>query len=67
MLEAGDIEEAINAAQAVGDDRLQQQAQGHVVPDSFTHGTSAQRARWFQTGFASGQPQVCDTFNAAQL
>ncbi|MGC9236562.1 MAG: KPN_02809 family neutral zinc metallopeptidase [Thiomonas sp.] len=67
VLEAGDIEEAINAAQAVGDDRLQQQAQGHVVPDSFTHGTSAQRARWFQTGFASGQPQVCDTFNAAQL
>lgn len=67
VLEAGDVEEAINAAQAVGDDRLQKQAQGYVVPDSFTHGTSAQRARWFQTGFASGQPQVCDTFNAAQL
>jgi len=67
VLEPGDVEEAINAAQAVGDDRLQQQAQGDVVPDSFTHGTSAQRARWFQTGFASGQPQVCDTFNAARL
>ena len=67
MLEPGDVEEAINAAQAVGDDRLQQQAQGYVVPDSFTHGTSAQRARWFETGFASGRPQVCDTFNATQL
>ncbi len=67
VLEAGDVEEAINAAEAVGDDRLQKKAQGYVVPDSFTHGTSAQRARWFQTGFASGQPQVCDTFNAAQL
>ena len=67
VLEPGDVEEAINAAEAVGDDRLQQQAQGDVVPDSFTHGTSAQRARWFQTGFASGQPQVCDTFNAARL
>ena len=67
VLEPGDVEEAINAAQAVGDDRLQQQAQGYVVPDSFTHGTSAQRARWFETGFASGRPQVCDTFNATQL
>ncbi|CUB00041.1 KPN_02809 family neutral zinc metallopeptidase [Thiomonas bhubaneswarensis] len=67
VLEPGDVEEAINAAQAVGDDRLQQRAQGYVVPDSFTHGTSAQRARWFETGFASGRPQVCDTFNAAQL
>ncbi len=67
VLEPGDAEEAIAAAQAVGDDRLQQQARGYVVPDSFTHGTSAQRARWFQTGFASGQPQVCDTFNAAAL
>ncbi|MCE1162849.1 MAG: neutral zinc metallopeptidase [Thiomonas sp.] len=67
VLEPGDVEEAINAAQAVGDDRLQQQAQGYVVPDSFTHGTSAQRARWFETGFASGHPQVCDTFNATQL
>lgn len=67
VLEPGDVEEAINAAEAVGDDRLQKQAQGYVVPDSFTHGTSAQRARWFQTGFASGRPQVCDTFNASQL
>ncbi len=47
--------------------RLELQALGYAVPDVFTHGTSAQRARWFQTGFASGQPQVCDTFNAAQL
>ena len=67
VLEPGDVEEAINAAEAVGDDRLQKQAQGYVVPDSFTHGTSAQRARWFQTGFATGRPQVCDTFNASQL
>jgi len=67
VLEPGDVEEAINAAEAVGDDRLQKQAQGYVVPDSFTHGTSAQRAHWFQTGFASGRPQVCDTFNASQL
>ena len=67
VLEPGDVQEAIDAAQAVGDDRLQQQAQGYVVPDSFTHGTSAQRARWFETGFASGRPQVCDTFNAAAL
>ncbi|MDD4886636.1 MAG: zinc metallopeptidase [Thiomonas sp.] len=67
VLEPGDVEEVINAAEAVGDDRLQKQAQGDVVPDSFTHGTSAQRARWFQTGFASGRTQVCDTFNASQL
>ncbi|GJD50352.1 hypothetical protein OPKNFCMD_3091 [Methylobacterium crusticola] len=66
-LEQGDIEEAMQAASAIGDDRLQKQSQGYVVPDSFTHGSSAQRMRWFQTGFKSGQTQSCDTFRAAQL
>lgn len=55
MLEPGDIEEALTAASAIGDDRLQQQSRGHVVPESFTHGTSAQRVRWFRKGFNSGQ------------
>ena len=62
-LEQGDVEEALNAASAIGDDRLQEQAQGHVVPDSFTHGSSAQRVHWFQQGFQSGDPRQCDTFN----
>lgn len=66
-LEAGDIEEALNTASAIGDDRLQKQAQGTVVPDSFTHGTSEQRVRWFQAGFAGGDPDQCDTFSAARL
>ncbi|SEM93742.1 hypothetical protein SAMN04487857_107114 [Pseudomonas sp. ok272] len=66
-LEPGDIEEALNAANAIGDDRLQQQGQGRVVPDSFTHGTSAQRVRWFKTGFAQGQVNQCDTFSAKSL
>src|ERR671921_121686 len=66
-LEQGDIEEAINAAQAIGDDRLQKQSQGRVVPDSFTHGSSEQRTRWFTTGFKSGQIQACDTFRASRL
>jgi predicted metalloprotease len=66
-MEAGDAEEALNTASAIGDDRLQQQGQGHVVPDSFTHGTSQQRMRWFQTGFQSGNPDACDTFGARQL
>ena len=66
-LEPGDIEEALNAANAIGDDRLQQQGQGRVVPDSFTHGTSAQRVRWFKTGFAQGQVGQCDTFAAKNL
>lgn len=67
LLETGDLEEAVNAASAVGDDRLQRQAQGYVVPDSFTHGTSEQRMRWFKKGFDSGDLNGGDTFNAASL
>lgn len=67
VLEAGDIEEAMNAAAAVGDDRLQKRGQGYVVPESFTHGTSEQRARWFNTGLKSGDPNQCDTFGATTL
>lgn len=63
VLEAGDLQEALNAAEAIGDDRLQQKSQGRVVPDSFTHGTSEQRYNWFKTGFDSGNPGQCDTFN----
>ena len=66
-LETGDVEEALNTASAIGDDRLQQQGQGRVVPDSFTHGSSRQRVRWFQAGFQSGNPDACDTFSARQL
>ena len=66
-LEPGDVEEALNAANAIGDDRLQQKSQGRVVPDSFTHGTSAQRERWFKAGFAQGQVNQCDTFNSKAL
>jgi len=66
-LESGDVEEALNAATAIGDDRLQQQSQGRVVPESFTHGTSAQRVRWFRRGFESGDIKNCDTFNAPTL
>ena len=66
-LEPGDIEEALNAANAIGDDRLQQQGQGRVVPDSFTHGTSAQRVRWFKTGFQATDLGQCDTFATDQL
>src|SRR5262249_48761172 len=65
QLDPGDIAEALNAATAIGDDRLQRQAQGRVVPESFTHGSSAQRVRWFQRGLDSGRPQDCDTFAAA--
>ncbi|MDG4596132.1 MAG: zinc metallopeptidase [Candidatus Contendobacter sp.] len=67
ILEAGDIEEGLNAASAIGDDRLQLQARGYVAPDSFTHGSSAQRVRWFKRGIASGDLRQCDTFNAAPL
>jgi len=66
-LEQGDIEEAIRAAEAIGDDRLQKQSQGRVVPDSFTHGSSEQRVRWLTTGLKSGSVQSCDTFRAARL
>ncbi|QHB31786.1 hypothetical protein F0T03_06140 [Yersinia canariae] len=62
VLDVGDLQEALNAAQAIGDDRLQQQHQGRVVPDSFTHGTSAQRYTWFKRGFDSGDPNSCNTF-----
>ncbi|WP_145559827.1 neutral zinc metallopeptidase [Yersinia bercovieri] len=62
VLEVGDLQEALNAAQAIGDDRLQQQSQGRVVPDSFTHGTSQQRYTWFKRGFDSGDPNSCNTF-----
>ncbi|WAG11498.1 zinc metallopeptidase [Aeromonas dhakensis] len=64
VLETGDLEEALNAAQAIGDDRLQQQSQGWVIPDSFTHGSSAQRYAWFKRGFDSGKPASCNTFAA---
>ncbi|MGE0021803.1 MAG: neutral zinc metallopeptidase [Draconibacterium sp.] len=63
ILEAGDIEEAMNAAQAVGDDRIQMQSRGYVVPDSFTHGTSQQRMSWFRKGFSTGNVNNGDTFN----
>ena len=63
LLEAGDLEEALNAATAIGDDRLQKESQGYVVPDSFTHGTSEQRKRWFRRGFDTGDIKQGDTFN----
>jgi hypothetical protein len=67
MLEPGDIDEALGAASAVGDDRLQRRAGGQVVPDSFTHGTSEQRRRWFRHGFDTGTLEACDTFKEAGL
>ena len=67
ILEPGDIDEALNAASAIGDDRLQKETQGRVVPESFTHGTSQQRARWFRQGFQSGEMKQCDTFNTPSL
>ncbi|MEM7369900.1 MAG: neutral zinc metallopeptidase [Bacteroidota bacterium] len=67
LLEQGDVEEALRAANAIGDDRLQRQAQGYVVPESFTHGTSAQRMRWFKKGFDTGDLRQGDTFNARSL
>ena len=62
FLEPGDLEEALGAASAIGDDTLQRQTQGRVVPESFTHGTSEQRVRWFRRGFESGRLEQCDTF-----
>ncbi|MDR0775653.1 MAG: zinc metallopeptidase [Azonexus sp.] len=67
VLEPGDLEAALNAASAIGDDRLQQQARGRIVPESFTHGSSAQRMHWFKRGFESGDMNQCNTFKAAQL
>jgi uncharacterized protein len=67
QLDAGDVEEALTAAAAIGDDRLQKQTQGRVVPESFTHGSSEQRVRWFRRGLQSGRPGECDTFSAASL
>ncbi len=66
-LEPGDIEEALGAASAVGDDRMQRQTQGHVVPDSFTHGSSEQRIRWFRKGFETGDLRQGDTFTTSSL
>ena len=67
FIEPGDVESALQTASAIGDDRLQKQAQGYVVPDSFTHGTSAQRSRWFSTGLKSGEVASCDTFRTEGL
>jgi predicted metalloprotease len=67
LLETGDVEEGLQAANAIGDDTLQRQSSGRVAPDSFTHGSSAQRIRWFRTGLESGDPASCDTFNARSL
>lgn len=67
ILEAGDIEEGLNAAAAIGDDRIQRKTQGTVVPESFTHGSSEQRVRWFRRGIETGEVEQCDTFNARAL
>jgi uncharacterized protein len=67
LLDPGDLEEGLNAASAIGDDRMQKQAQGYVVPESFTHGSSEQRVRWFKRGMDSGRMQDCDTFRARSL
>lgn len=67
LLDPGDLEEALTAATAIGDDRLQQDAGRQVVPDSFTHGSSAQRVKWFRAGFTSGDIETCDTFSAQAL
>jgi predicted metalloprotease len=66
ILEPGDLEQGLKAASSVGDDTLQRRSQGTVVPDSFTHGTSAQRVRWFRRGFDSGKIDSCDTFSAGE-
>src|ERR1700761_3900987 len=67
FLDPGDVDQALQTAAAIGDDRLQKEMQGYVVPDSFTHGTSAQRKRWFLNGFNSGQLSACDTMSAGTL
>jgi hypothetical protein len=66
-IEPGDVEAALRTASAIGDDKLQKQARGYVVPDSFTHGTSAQRQRWFEAGFREGTISACNTFRTANL
>jgi predicted metalloprotease len=65
LLEVGDIEEALTAAAAIGDDRLQEMSRGTVSPESFTHGTSQQRVKWFRRGYEGGDPRQCDTFSGA--
>ena len=67
LLESGDVEEGLRAASAIGDDRIQRETQGRVVPDAFTHGSSEQRVRWFRRGLETGKPEDCDTFAAQQL
>lgn len=67
ILESGDVEEALNAASAIGDDRLQRSSQGTAVPDTFTHGTSEQRVRWFNNGLSTSDIKQCNTFSANQL
>ncbi|MFT5445230.1 MAG: putative metalloprotease [Gammaproteobacteria bacterium] len=67
ILESGDIAEALQAASMIDEDRLQKQSQGYVVPESFTHGSSKQRMRWFQCGIDSGRPGDCDTFKTTRL
>ena len=67
LLERGDIEEGLNAASAIGDDRLQKQSRGYVTPESFTHGSSEQRVRWFKRGYTTGNVGQCDTFDEARL
>ena len=64
-MDAGDLQEGLTAAHAIGDDTLQQESQGRVVPDSFTHGTSAQREHWLRRGYDTGDPAQCDTFSGA--
>ena len=67
ILESGDVEEGLNAASAIGDDRIQKQTQGYIVPDAFTHGSSAQRVRWFRGGLESGDLGQCNTFKTNRL
>jgi predicted metalloprotease len=67
IVEVGDVDEALNAASQIGDDNLQKQSRGYVVPDSFTHGTAAQRSRWFKQGYTAGSVDTCDTFSASSI
>jgi predicted metalloprotease len=67
ILEVGDIDEALNAASQIGDDAIQKRTRGYVVPESFNHGTSEQRSRWFKRGYQQGDVNACDTFGASQV